>query len=91
MTKAAKKTKKSRKAGKMGRLIEFGSGNAECGKGIEFGSRNAEEGKWEGVANWEFGMRPPAHRGLRLRPGGKSEKNREEPSTEGRESEKLGR
>jgi len=22
---------------------------------------------------WEVGMRPPAHRGLRLRPGGKSE------------------
>jgi hypothetical protein len=23
---------------------------------------------------WEVGMRPPAHRGLRLRPGGKVEK-----------------
>jgi hypothetical protein len=32
-----------------------------------------EKLKAEASQNAEVGMRPPAHRGLRLRPGGKSE------------------
>ena len=36
--------------------------------------RNAERGKEGRVLNAEFGMRPPAHRGLRLRPGGNAER-----------------
>jgi len=39
-----------------------------------------------GFLNSEAGMRPPAHRGLRLRPGGKSEKR-----NNSREAGRLGR
>jgi hypothetical protein len=40
---------------------------------VEVGMWNAEKKDWE-VWKVELGMRPPAHRGLRLRPGGNTEK-----------------
>jgi len=40
------------------------------------GQRSEDRGQMtdDRVLNWEAGMRPPAHRGLCLRPGGKAEK-----------------
>ncbi len=57
-------------------------------KGLGFRSsrfwvQSSEQIKVSGIRNSEVGMRPPAHRGLRLRPGGNAEKNKKRRRAQG--------